>query len=114
MHSDTHQADVEFPEGKVTRRRHHCQQYQQWQAIKVWQAYPVLQVPKVGWALTQAAAALLKGVAAVLHAPQLAISVFRFASQPLLATPSQLPNLQEQAVLCAVHMLLPSCSMCGK
>jgi hypothetical protein len=59
----------------------------------VQQAHPALQVPKAGWPLTQAAAALAKGVAAVLHAPQLAASVFRFASQPLLKIPSQSANL---------------------
>jgi hypothetical protein len=56
--------------------------------------YPVWQVPKARWPFAQAGAALVKGDADVLHAPQLAASVFRFASQPLLATPSQLPNLQ--------------------
>jgi hypothetical protein len=56
--------------------------------------YPVLQVPNARCPFTQAAAALLKGVAGVLHAPQLAVSVFKFASQPLLGLPSQLPNLQ--------------------
>jgi hypothetical protein len=40
----------------------------------------------------QAVTALAKG--SVLHDPQWALSVLRFASQPLLATPSQLPNLQ--------------------
>jgi hypothetical protein len=55
----------------------------------------VMQVPRVDWPFTQAGAALAKGVAGVLHAPQLPTSVFRFASQPLLATPSQSANLQD-------------------
>jgi hypothetical protein len=69
------------------------------------QTYPALQVPKAGWPLTQAAAALLKGAAGVLHAPQFAASVFRSISQPLLATPSQSANLQELGRPCAMHRL---------
>jgi hypothetical protein len=83
------------------------------QSVKAVASYPVLQVPKTDCPFTQAGAALVKGFAGELHAPQLAASVPRFASQPLLATPSQFPNLQEKKVLCVMHMLLltiyPSC-----
>jgi hypothetical protein len=51
-------------------------------------------MPRPDWPATQAGAALVKGAAVVLHAPQLAASVFRFASQPLLGSPSQSANLQ--------------------
>jgi hypothetical protein len=47
--------------------------------------HPGLQVPKALAPSTQAGAALAKGVAGVLHDPQWAASVLRFASQPLLA-----------------------------
>jgi hypothetical protein len=69
-------------------------------------AYPSLQVPKAGWPSTQAGAALAKGVAGFLHAPQLAGSLSKFASHPLLGFPSQLANLRENKVLCVMHMLL--------
>jgi hypothetical protein len=62
--------------------------------MQVLLAYPVLQVPRAAWPFTQAGAALAKGVAAALHAPQLAASVSRFASQPLLGSPSHSPNLR--------------------
>jgi hypothetical protein len=56
--------------------------------------HPGLQVPKALNPFTQAAAALAKGAAGVLHAPQLSTLVLRFTSQPLLASPSQSSNLQ--------------------
>jgi hypothetical protein len=58
--------------------------------------YPLLQVPKALAPFTQAAAALAKGDACFLHDPQLAASVFKFASQPLFGLPSQSPNLQRE------------------
>jgi hypothetical protein len=61
----------------------------------------VLQVPKAAWPFTQAGAALAKGVADELHAPQLAGLLVRSVSQPLLAIPSQFPNLQDKnGVMC--------------
>jgi hypothetical protein len=39
------------------------------------QAHPVLHLPKADWPFKQTGAELLKGIAAVLHAPQLATSV---------------------------------------
>jgi hypothetical protein len=59
-------------------------------------AYPALQVPKARCPLKQAAAAALaKGSTDVPHAPQLAGSVIRLISQPLVEFPSQSANLQE-------------------
>jgi hypothetical protein len=56
--------------------------------------HPGLQVPSALAPLTHAGAALVKGDAGVVHEPQWAASVLRFTSQPLLALPSQSPNLQ--------------------
>jgi hypothetical protein len=65
--------------------------------------HPALQVPKAGWPFAQAGAALAKGVAGVLHAPQLAVLVMTLISQPLLAIPSQSLYLQGQEKDTMVH-----------
>jgi hypothetical protein len=67
--------------------------------------HPTLQAPKALAPLTQAAAALGKGAAGVLHAPQWAGSVLRFASQPLLASPSQFSNLRQNGKMRRVSCL---------
>jgi hypothetical protein len=75
--------------------------------MQVLPAYPGLQVTKAGWPFTQADAALGNEGTGLLHAPQLARLLDRFASQPLLATPSQSAYLQRLGKACAIHILLP-------
>jgi hypothetical protein len=58
--------------------------------------HPGLQAPNALAPLTQAGAALAKGVAG-LHDPQWA-AVFSLSSQPFLASPSQSPRLQRKSV----------------
>jgi hypothetical protein len=59
--------------------------------------HPWLQVPNTLAPFTQAGAALAKGAAGVLHAPQLLGSSLTLASQPSLTTPLQSLYLSETA-----------------
>jgi hypothetical protein len=66
-----------------------------------------LQAPKALVPLTHAAAALAKADAGVLHAPQWAVAELRSTSQPLLALPSQLPNLHTKSPRVETKCSLP-------